>query len=94
MRTPDPADEWLRADAKRRGASLSDYEDEHHIMLDHGPAEQRAKYHEVTAGLVTDDDIRLVRRFERRRLAHRPQNGRHDRNRPIRKAGRFATRAA
>lgn len=91
----DPADEWLRADAERRGVSVSDYERDFGVMVSGGPAEQRVAYNEIGAGLLnSDSDISIAHRHELRRLAHHPRNGRRDKPRPIRKAGRFATRAA
>lgn len=88
------ADDLFRYDAGELGISLSVYETFFALMLEDGPHEQRVTYNEVLAGLVTQDDIALVSRFERLRLGVYPRNGRRQRSHSIRKAGRFATRAA
>lgn len=90
----DPNDAFFRADARRLGISTAEYEVRFGVQLTDGPAAQRADHHEVTAGLVGDSDFALAQRFERKRRAHHSRSGRRDRARPIRKAGRFATRAA
>ena len=67
---PNPADDWLKADAQSREFTDSDcqhdptcrsglahYEREFGIMFDGGPAESRARYHETLAGLMGQDDL-------------------------------------
>jgi hypothetical protein len=74
----DPADEWLLADAERRGFQVSDcehdprckssvahYEREFGIMLQGGPSEARILYNEVPAGIMGQDDLSLASSRER-----------------------------
>jgi hypothetical protein len=65
-RRNDPADDFLRADAAARGMTITEYERAFGIMLADGPAENRTKYHELTAGALGQDDLSRAADRERR----------------------------
>ena len=70
--TLDPALEWLLADAKSQGLTVSEYEERYGVILERGgtrpsPAEWRIRKHEIAAGLVTDGDLALAASKARRR---------------------------
>lgn len=69
----DPALEWLLADAKSLGLTVSEYEERFGVILEAPnqnipyPAEHAIRRHEVPAGLVTDGDIAVSTSKARRR---------------------------
>jgi len=73
--TPDPALEWLLADAKSQGLTVSEYERRYGVILQ-APnprtpyaAEHAIRDNEIVAGLMTDDDVSLA--AEKSRLRSR-----------------------
>jgi hypothetical protein len=72
------ADDFFRQDAQRLGLSIEEYERKFSIQLAKGPAEGRIRYAEVSAGVMTEDELRLVHRRERRTN----ENRNHKRMRP------------
>jgi hypothetical protein len=58
-------DAFFREDARRLGMSIADYEREYGVHLSGGPAENRVRYHEVTAGLMGQADLEGVAHNER-----------------------------
>lgn len=73
--TLDPALEWLLADAKSLGLTVSEYERRFGVILEAPnqnipyPAEHRVRRYEIPAGLATDGDLAVseVRAKRRRR---------------------------
>lgn len=61
----DSADDFFRADARARGMTVAEYEKAFGIQIAEGPAENRTKYHEVTAGLMGQDDLSRAATRER-----------------------------
>ncbi len=71
--THDPALEWLLADAKSQGLTLSEYERRYGVILSEptasrpSPAALRIRRNEISAGLATDDEVDLANEKARRR---------------------------
>lgn len=67
--------DWFLADAKAQGLSLAEYERKYGIVLEGfrfpNPAEQRIRRHEVSGGLMSDEDYRQAEHVEKRRAVAR-----------------------
>lgn len=73
--TRDPALDWLLADAKSQGLTISEYERRYGVILDDlslrkpSAASNVIRRHEIPAGLMTDGDIVMAEEKARRRNA-------------------------
>jgi len=77
-RADDPADAFFRADAKRMGISLTEYEHRFNVGIRKGPREGRLEYNEVPVG-TTSEDFDIAAFAERKTTPERLHKRRHGR---------------